>query len=310
LIGDAAISPMRIVIALGGNALARRGEAQGTSIQRANLRTATRVLAELALHHRVVVTHGNGPQVGLLALQSEAVLGIEPLPLDVLGAQTQGMIGYMIEDELRDELAGAREVATLLTQVVVDARDPAFDAPTKPIGPVYGEAEAKRLASERGWTVMQDGKQWRRVVPSPEPIRVLEMHSVRLLLDAGVVVICSGGGGVPVVADEAGGWRGVEAVVDKDLSAALLADRLDADRLLMLTDVDAVYEDWEGERSKPIRRATPVELRRLRFAPGSMGPKVEAACRFVEAGGRAAYIGALSDASSMLSGDAGTQITR
>lgn len=308
--GDAANSPMRIVIALGGNALVRRGEAQGASVQRGNLRAATGVLAELALDHSMVVTHGNGPQVGLLAMQSEAISGIEPLPLDVLGAQTQGMIGYMIEDELRDELAGAREVATLLTQVVVDARDPAFDAPTKPIGPVYDEAEAKRLAAERGWTVLEDGEQWRRVVPSPEPIRILEMHSIRLLLDAGVVVICSGGGGVPVVADESGGWRGVEAVVDKDLSAALLADRLDADRLLMLTDVDAVYEDWEGDRSKPIRRATPGELRRLRFAPGSMGPKVEAACRFVEAGGHAAYIGALSDARSMLYGDAGTQITR
>jgi carbamate kinase len=306
--GDSANHSMRIVVALGGNALARRGEAQDTSVQRRNLRVATRVLARLALDHAMVVTHGNGPQVGLLALQSEAISGVEPLPLDVLGAQTQGMIGYMIEDELRDELAGAREVATLLTQVVVDARDPAFDAPSKPIGPVYGESDAKRLAAERGWTVRPDGGHWRRAVPSPEPIRILEMHSVRILLDAGVVVICSGGGGVPVVADEAGGWRGVEAVVDKDLSAALLADRLDADRLLMLTDVDAVYEDWEGGRSKPIRRATSAELRRLNFAPGSMGPKVEAACRFVEAGDRVAHIGALGDAHAMLCGDAGTQV--
>jgi carbamate kinase len=302
--------PERIVVALGGNALLRRGEAQSSSNQRANLRGATRVLAELALDHSMVVTHGNGPQVGLLAMQSEAMSDIEPVPLDVLGAQTQGMIGYMIEDELRDELAGAREVATLLTQVVVDAHDPAFGAPTKPIGPAYEEADARRLAAKRGWTVARDGDCWRRVVPSPEPIRILELHSVRLLLDAGVVVICSGGGGVPVVEDEDGGWRGIEAVVDKDLSAALLADRLGAERLVMLTDVDAVYEDWEGGRSKPIRRATAAELRRLRFAQGSMGPKVEAACRFVEAGGTAAYIGALSDAGSMLCGDAGTQILR
>ena len=310
VIGDSGNHSMRIVVALGGNALVRQGEAQDTSAQRRNLRAATRVLARLAIDHAMVVTHGNGPQVGLLALQSEALSGVEPLPLDVLGAQTQGMIGYMIEDELRDELAGDREIATLLTQVVVDAHDPAFDAPTKPIGPVYGESEAKRLAGERGWVVMQDGEHWRRVVASPEPIRILEMHSVRLLLDAGVVVICSGGGGVPVVADEAGGWRGIEAVVDKDLSAALLADRLDADRLLLLTDVDAVYEDWEGDRSKPIRRATSTELRRLGFAPGSMAPKVEAACRFVDAGERMAHIGALGDARAMLCGDAGTQIVR
>lgn len=308
--GELANCPARVVVALGGNALLRRGEAQSSTAQRRNLRAATRVLADIARAHPIVVTHGNGPQVGLLALQTEAVSGIEPLPLDVLGAQTQGMIGYMIEDELRDELAGAREVATLLTQVVVDAHDPAFDAPTKPIGPVYSEADARRLAAERGWTVARDGDDWRRVVPSPEPIRILEMHSVRLLLDAGVAVICSGGGGVPVVADEAGGWRGIEAVVDKDLSAALLANQLDADRLLMLTDVDAVYADWEGERSKPIRQATPAEMRLLDFAAGSMGPKVEAACRFVEAGGESAHIGALGDAGSILSGDAGTRISR
>jgi carbamate kinase len=308
---------MRIVIALGGNALLRRGEAPSAEAQRRNLHAAATALAEIALEHSLVVTHGNGPQVGLLAIQSEAVSDIEPLPLDILGAQTQGMIGYMIEDELRDELAGQREVATLLTQVEVDASDPAFESPTKPIGPVYNEATAKRLARHRDWTVARDGKYWRRVVPSPLPLRILEIHSIRLLMTANVVVICAGGGGVPVVADIAGGWRGVEAVVDKDLSAALLAEQLDADALLLLTDVEAVYEGWETDQAKPIRKATPDSLRRMSFATGSMGPKVEAACRFVEADhgnirttDRVAYIGALADAGEMLGGEAGTRVSR
>jgi carbamate kinase len=308
---------MRIVVALGGNALLRRGEAPSADAQRRNLRAATRVLAQLARESSLVVTHGNGPQVGLLALQSESVPGVDPLPLDVLGAQTQGMIGYMIEDELRDELAGEREVATLLTQVVVEADDPAFDSPTKPVGPVYDETDARRLAAHHGWRVAKDGDHWRRVVPSPEPLRILELQPVRLLLDAGVVVVCAGGGGVPVVADAAGGWRGVEAVIDKDLTAALLASRLNADALLLLTDVDAVYEGWGTEGARPIRSTTPPQLRRLSFAPGSMGPKVDAACRFVEAGAeppgsraRVACIGALTDAQKLLRGAAGTRIAR
>ena len=248
-------------------------------------------------------------------MQSEAVSDIERLPLDVLGAQTQGMIGYLIEDELRDELAGQREVATLLTQVEVDAGDPAFERPSKPIGPVYDEPTAKRLAEQRDWVVARDGDYWRRVVPSPLPRRILEIRSIRLLTEANVVVICAGGGGVPVVADPAGGWRGVEAVVDKDLSAALLAEELDADALLLLTDVDAVYEHWGTNRAKPIRKATAAVLRGMSFAAGSMGPKVEAACRFVSAqhdGSRArvrvTYIGALGDANRMLNGESGTKV--
>ena len=314
---------MRIVIALGGNALLRRGEPPSAEAQRRNLRTAAGTLAKIALEHDVVVTHGNGPQVGLLAIQSEAATDVAPLPLDILGAQTQGMIGYMIEDELRDELAGQCEVATLLTQVEVEASDPAFEDPTKPIGPVYNEATAKRLAKHRGWTVARDGEYWRRVVPSPLPLRILEIHSVRLLMDANVVVICAGGGGVPVVADAAGGWRGVEAVVDKDLSAALLAEQLDADALLLLTDVDAVYDGWETDQAKPIRNTTPASLRGMSFATGSMGPKVEAACRFVEAkeeaeaengnartNERVAYIGALADADAILREIPGTKVSR
>lgn len=307
---------MRIVVALGGNALLRRGERPSAETQRRNLHAAGTALARLAREHSLVVTHGNGPQVGLLALQTEAASD-EPLPLDVLGAQSQGMIGYMIEDELRDELSGAREVATLLTQVVVDAEDPAFHAPSKPIGPVYRQAMAQRLAAERGWTIGPDGEHWRRLVPSPEPLRILEIHSVRLLLESGVVVVCAGGGGVPVVEDATGGWRGVEAVVDKDLSAALLANDLDADVLMLLTDVDAVYREWGGDQAQPIRSATPEKLRELSFAPGSMGPKVDAACRFVETTAerpdgtsRVSYIGALEDAGALLDGGAGTRITR
>jgi carbamate kinase len=308
---------MRIVVALGGNALLRRGEPASAESQRRNLHAATAALAQIAIEHSLVVTHGNGPQVGLLAMQSEAISNVDPLPLDILGAQTQGMIGYMIEDELRDALAGKREVATLLTQVEVDSDDPAFDHPSKPIGPVYDQAAARALATQRNWEVARDGEYWRRVVPSPEPLRILEIHSVRLLLNANVVVICAGGGGVPVVADPTGGWRGVEAVVDKDLSAALLADQLDADALLLLTDVEAVFEDWETDQPKQIRHATPEKLRGMSFAPGSMGPKVEAACRFVEAeredvrdGDRSAYIGALANAELMLNGESGTRITR
>jgi carbamate kinase len=307
----------RIVVALGGNALLRRGEAQTVEAQRNNLRAATSVLARLARAHSLVVTHGNGPQVGLLAIQSEALAGTAPLPLDVLGAQTQGMIGYLIEDELRDALQGDREVATLLTQVVVDAADPAFESPTKPIGPVYDEATARLLAEQRGWAVARDGEYWRRVVASPRPKRILEIRSLRVLLDAEIVVICAGGGGVPVVAEASGGWRGVEAVVDKDLSAALLADQLNADALLLLTDVDAVYENWGTDRAKPIRSTTPEMLKTMSFAEGSMGPKVEAACQFIEAPGdgpdaarRVACIGALGDAATMLRGEAGTRIVR
>jgi len=309
---------MRIVIALGGNALLRRGERPSAEVQRRNLHPAMSVLAGLAASHEIVLTHGNGPQVGLLAQQAESGSDT-PLPLDVLGALTQGMIGYLIEDELRDHLEGAgegaKEVATLLTQVVVDASDPAFANPSKPIGPVWTETVARRIAAERGWPVAPDGGYWRRVVPSPEPRRILEIGAVRLLLEAGVVVICAGGGGVPVVEDPTGGWRGVEAVVDKDLSAALLADQLDADSLLLLTDVDAVYRDWQTEHAQPILFATADEMRDHSFAAGSMGPKVEAACRFVSGvrrdgrmPPRVARIGALADASHLVAGDAGTTI--
>lgn len=303
---------MRLVIALGGNALLKRGEPLDAALQLGNVRRAARAIAPAARRHRVIVTHGNGPQVGLLALQSEACPATRPYPLDVLGAQTQGMIGYMIEDELRDALGGSRELATLLTQVVVDEHDPAFARPTKPVGPVYEEREALALARERGWTVGPDGSHWRRLVPSPEPRRIVEINSIRLLVEAGVIVICAGGGGVPVVRDATGELRGAEAVIDKDLCAALLASQLQASALLMLTDADAVYDGWGGRDATPIRRATPSMLRRMTFPPGSMAPKVEAACRFVEAGGagaRFAAIGALEDVEAILRGEKGTRVS-
>ncbi len=298
---------MRVVIALGGNALLRRGEPLDATVQRRNVRAAASAVAAVAREHEVVITHGNGPQVGLLLLQSEAYRAVAPYPLDILGAETEGMIGYLIEEELRNVLPG-REVATLLTVVEVAADDPAFRRPSKPIGPVYTAAEARRLAVERGWRMAPDGRRWRRVVPSPEPRRIIEIAAIRLLVAAGVIVVCAGGGGIPVVVDPAGGLRGVEAVIDKDLSAALLATTLEADALLLLTDVDAVYAEWGTPWARPLRRATAAELRAMSFAPGSMGPKIEAACRFVESGGRFAAIGALADAALLLRGGAGTRV--
>jgi carbamate kinase len=298
---------VRIVAALGGNALLRRGEPLAADLQRRNVARAVEALAPLGREHELVVTHGNGPQVGLLALQSLAYGGVEPYPLDVLGAESEGMIGYLLEQELGNALPG-RPVATLLTQVVVDADDPAFERPTKPIGPVYRGPEARRLARELGWSIAPDGDGWRRVVPSPEPRRIVELSTIRLLVDAGVLVVCAGGGGIPVLAGPAGTLHGVEAVIDKDLAAALLATSLDAERLLLLTDVDAVYRAYGTDEAEPIRETTPAELRRESLPAGSMGPKAEAACRFVEQTGGRAAIGALEDAAALAAGEAGTQV--
>jgi carbamate kinase len=296
------------VVALGGNALLRRGEPPEAARQRANVEAAADALAALAHRGPLVITHGNGPQVGLLALQSAAAGGL-PYPLDVLGAETEGMIGYLIEQALGNRLA-RRNVATLLTQVLVDPHDPAFGRPTKPIGPVYDKQEADRLAAERGWAIAPDTDCWRRVVPSPQPLDIVEIRTIELLLASGVVVICAGGGGVPVVADAGGDLHGVEAVIDKDLAAALLAERLGAEQLIMLTDVETVLDGFGGPDPQPIVRATPAELRSRRFAPGSMGPKVDAACRFVEATGGTAAIGALAWAAAVAEGRAGTRVRR
>jgi carbamate kinase len=296
---------VRAVIALGGNALLRRGEPLDDERQRRNVAAAASAVARVAREHALVVTHGNGPQVGLLALQAEAYDPGRAQSLDVLGAQTEGMIGYLIEQELRNRLPG-RQVATLLTQVAVDARDPAFAKPSKPIGPVYSKQQAERLAGERGWNVAPDGDAYRRVVPSPAPQRIIELETIRLLLEAGVLVVCTGGGGIPVVETPSGGLRGIEAVIDKDLAAALLASRLEAGALVLLTDVDAVYSDWGAAGARPLRHVTPTEMRRYAFEPGTMGPKVEAACRFVEATGGTAGIGALEEAEAILAGRSGT----
>jgi carbamate kinase len=273
---------------------------------RENIRTAATTIAALAPDYRLVITHGNGPQVGLLALQADAYHDVDPYPLDVLGAESEGMIGYLLEQALRRELPGT-ETATLLTQTVVDGEDAAFGRPTKPIGPVYGAEEASVVARERGWAIAPDGEAFRRVVASPEPRSIVEANTIRLLLDAGVVVICTGGGGIPVVEDE-GGLRGVEAVVDKDLASALLAEQLDADLLLLLTDVPAVVAGWGTKAATPIGKTTPTALRSQTFATGSMQPKVEAASRFVERTGRRAAIGALTAVAELARGDAGTQI--
>jgi carbamate kinase len=298
---------MFIVMALGGNALLRRNEPPEAEVQRGNVLTAVaKSVAPIAREHRVVVTHGNGPQIGLLALQMAAFKEVKPYPLDVLGAESEGMIGYLIEQALAEELPD-RDVATLLTQVEVDPADPAFATPSKPIGPVYGEAEARELGARNGWTFAREGGSYRRVVASPAPHRIRELNTVRLLVNAGVVVICAGGGGIPVTVTTEGGLRGVEAVIDKDLSAALLAEQLGADALLLLTDVSAVLTKWPASSdSRPIGRTTPAELRAYDFAPGSMAPKVEAACRFAERTGRIAAIGAVEDAEAILAGRVGT----
>jgi carbamate kinase len=301
---------MRIVIALGGNALLHRGQPLSAANQRDNVKLAAAALAPLAGGHELVISHGNGPQVGLLALQGAAWRPKEAYPLDILDAETEGMIGYLIEQELGNLLPTGRRCATLLTQVEVDARDPAFGNPSKPIGPVYSEVEAQRLAAERGWHIARDGERFRRVVPSPRPRRILELGVIELLVSQGVIVICAGGGGIPVISREDGSLAGVEAVIDKDLTSALLARELGADALLMLTDVEAVYAHWQEPRARAMRRIAPPSIRQYSFAPGSMAPKIEAACEFVEHTGGIAGIGRLADAAAVLQGEAGTFISR
>ena len=300
---------MRLVVALGGNALLKRGEPMTAETQRANVAKAAKSLAALVeAGHQIVITHGNGPQVGLIALQAAAGPKDGAYPLDILGAESEGMIGYLIEQELGNLLGEDASLATLLTQVRVDVKDPAFAQPTKPIGPVYDEATAERLATERGWTVKPDGDSWRRVVASPEPLEILELKVIAMLVKAGVVVICAGGGGIPVVARGDGSLFGIEAVIDKDRASALLARQLDADMLLLLTDVDAVYLDFGMPEARRIARVGADTLSPGRFASGSMRPKIEAATRFATQTGHPSAIGRLEDAMAMLSGDAGTLI--
>jgi len=308
---------MRVVVALGGNALQRRGEAMTAENQRANVQVAAKQLAAVTrLGHNLVMCHGNGPQVGLLGLQNDAYARhvdekVTPYPLDVLGAQTEGMIGYMIEQELGNLLPFERPFATLLTMIEVDPKDPAFANPTKFIGPVYTKEVADRLAAEKSWVFKQDGDMWRRVVASPEPKRIFELRPIKWLLERNTIVIAAGGGGIPA-AYQPGADRklgGVECVIDKDLATELLARELKADLYVMLTDADAVYVDWGKPTQRAIRSATPDALSAMTFAAGSMGPKVDAACRFAKATGKNAAIGALGDLERIIAGEAGTTVS-
>ena len=305
---------MRVVVALGGNALLRRGEALTAENQRENARTACEALAPIAREHELVIAHGNGPQVGLLALQGSAYEDVEVYPLDVLDAQTEGQIGYILEQELGNALPFEKHIATLLTMIEVDRNDPAFANPTKPIGPMYTQEQADALAAEKDWTFKPDADGFRRVVPSPLPQRIFGIPAIKTLLEREWIVICSGGGGIPTrYTDEPAvpGRRleGVEAVIDKDLASALLAADLGADILVIATDVDAVYADWGSPEQHPIRRATPAELAAGEYAEGSMGPKVKAACLFVEKTGGTAAIGSITEIEAVLNGDAGTTVT-
>lgn len=297
---------MLVVAALGGNALLRRGEPLTAQAQRANVKIAAESLAGIVrAGHQLVVTHGNGPQVGLLALQGAAYKPDEAYPLDVLGAETEGMIGYIIEQELENALDHDRPVATLLTQVLVDKDDPAFDKPTKFVGPVYDKEEAETRAEAAGWHIAPDGDKWRRVVPSPSPVEIPDMRVLQLLLEQGVVVICAGGGGIPILRRDDGSMIGVEAVIDKDAASALLAHQLGADALLLLTDVDAIYRDFGKDTAQPIHQLTLDEAQGLDLPAGSMGPKLAAAGRFAETGGISG-IGRLEDALAILERRAGT----
>jgi carbamate kinase len=297
----------RAVVALGGNALLRRGEPPEAANQADAARAAATALARVSGTHQLIVTHGNGPQVGLLALMSSAYTETTPYPLDVLGSETEGQIGYVLELELDNAIPGEATV-TVLTRVVVDAADPAFATPSKFIGPVYAERQARALSERHGWAVRRDGDAWRRVVPSPEPQRIVQLDAIKRLVDDGFLVVCAGGGGIPVVDDAVGHQQGVEAVIDKDLASSLLAGELGAETLVLATDVPAVYADYGTAAERPIIRATPAGLRASRFAAGSMGPKVEAACRFVERTGARAAIGSLSDINHVLNGTSGTQV--
>lgn len=295
-----------LVVALGGNALLKRGEPLEADLQRKNIELAAKTIAQLTRAWRVVLVHGNGPQVGLLALQNSAYQNVSPYPLDVLGAESQGMIGYMLQQALKNHLPD-REVSVLLTQVEVDPQDPAFSNPTKYIGPVYSREQADELVRDKGWSVKADGQYFRRVVPSPQPKRIVESDAITALIQRDHLVICNGGGGVPVV-EKADGYHGIEAVIDKDLSAALLARQIEADALLILTDADAVYLNWGTPAQRPLTSVTPAELEGMSFDAGSMGPKVAACSRFVASCHGIAGIGALEDGPAILAGEKGTLI--
>ncbi|MFV8906284.1 MULTISPECIES: carbamate kinase [Serratia] len=296
-----------LVIALGGNALLKRGAVLSAENQYQSIALIADAIGKLAKKYRIAIVHGNGPQVGLLALQNLAYRDVPPYPLDILVAESQGMIGYMLAQQL-GAFHPAQPVSTLLTRVLVDSEDPAYREPSKFIGPVYEPQQQAELEQKYGWSMKLDGKYLRRVVPSPEPKKIVDIEAINLLLAKNHIVICNGGGGVPMVAS-AQGMIGSEAVIDKDLASALLAEALDADHLVILTDADAVYQHWGTPQQKAIRSATPQELAPMAVADGSMGPKIMAVSRFVQRSGKVAHIGALQDIESVLAGTAGTLIT-
>ena len=300
---------MRVVVALGGNALLQRGQALNARNQRDNIRVAAKQLAEIHKDHELIIAHGNGPQVGLAALMDAAYTEVEPYPLDVLGAETIGMIGYVIEQELGNIIPYEDNIVTVLTQVLVDPDDPAFQNPSKPVGPVYEKAEAQRLQKEKGWAIAADGPFYRKVVPSPLPQRIIEINAIRLLVDHGIVVICAGGGGIPTAYDQDRKLYGVEAVIDKDLASGLLSRELNAEMFVMLTDVANVYSGYGTPQQRAILAAHPDAIEVLGFAAGSMGPKIRGACKFVRETGHRSAIGQLSDLVKIMSGKAGTLIS-
>lgn len=299
----------RLLIALGGNALLKRGEPLSAVNQRQNIKIAAEQISKVALNNELVIAHGNGPQVGLLALQSAAYTEVEAYPLDVLGAETEGMIGYLIEQELGNVLPQDISIATLLTQVEVDSNDPAFKNPTKPIGPVYTKEVAEKFAKEKNWVVKPDGEYYRRVVASPRPKRIFELKPIQWLLEKGAIVICAGGGGIPTAFDDQGNLRGIEAVIDKDLCASLLAQSLKCDLLVIATDVDYVYTAFGTDQQKAILCASPDALSELDLPAGSMGPKVMAACEFAKMTGKTAIIGSLENIGQILNEGGGTRVS-
>lgn len=302
---------MRVVVALGGNALLRRGQALTDENQAENVAVAADQLAPIARDHQLVVSHGNGPQVGLLALEGAAYEEVPAYPLDVLGAETQGMIGYLVTRELGNRLPFEKPLAVLLTMIEVDPEDPAFSNPTKPIGPFYDSDEADALAAEKGWVFRPDGDAYRRVVPSPRPQRIFELRQIQWMLEKDAVVICAGGGGIPTMYVGDRRLVGVEAVIDKDFASELLAEGIESDRFVMATDVDAVYVDWGSPDQRAIARAHPKAILDIaeQFPAGSMRPKVTAAADFASNTGNVALIGTLSDIGAMLEGSAGTAVT-
>lgn len=300
---------MKIVIALGGNALLKRGEPMTAENQRENVKTACAQIARVYDGNQLIITHGNGPQVGLLALQNNAYKEVPMYPLDVLGAETAGMIGYMIQQELSNTVPGSASIATVLTQIQVDPKDPAFQKPSKPVGPVYSKEEADKIAAEKGWTMAPDNDKYRRVVASPKPVNIFGLEPLKTLIDNKYIVVCGGGGGIPTWVDDNGKQHGAEAVIDKDLATALLATLIDADLFVIATDVDGAYLDWGKPEQKRIALAAPDAALAFGFASGSMGPKIEAAANFAKATGKDAVIGALADIEQIVAGKAGTRIS-